>query len=918
MNKKEILKLAKGFRGRAKNCIRIARERVEKALQYSYRDRRNKKRDMRSLWIQRINAGTRQHGVNYGNFMHGLMKENIQLNRKVLSEISMHEPYSFKALVDISRNAFPGNKNVVLPTRKLDLFKNLFAISLILSFSLPKHTPAKQSDHHDEHEHPTTIENHSINHQNKCFPRFQYRYIIARNNPRASLCLVVEVMAAVAAAAADSCCSLTLFLLLSSFLLFSSKPTFAESDSQALLKLKESFDDGATGALVSWNPGSDPCNEEGTWEGLLCSNGILQGLRLEGMGLSGKIDVDALILLNDLRYFSVMNNSFHGNIPEINRLSALRALYLSKNKFSGEIPPDYFTGMGSLKKVWLSDNEFSGKIPRSLSNVSRLLDLHLENNQFTGKIPDFNQRDLRSVNFSNNKLEGQIPSSLLRFEANVFAENAGLCGAQIMVDCNKTDQTSHVNGGGDQNTDKPSNVNHGGDRNTDKPNNVNGGGDRNTDKPSNVNGGGDQNDNRKIIAATVTLGVMLIALIVFLITWRKKKRKKALNSGGNATENGNSIANIEAQISLPATVGEVHVVRRTGNSNRTVRSSSHPGTTRGGTVPELVMVNHEMGVFGLPSLMKATAEVLGNGALGSSYKATMANKVSVVVKRTKEMNSLGKDEFDAGVKRLGMLKHPNVLTPLAYHYRIDEKLFVYEFIANGSLLYRLHGDQGTSAAALDWLARLKIVQGIIEGLGYIHAELAYLDVPHGNLKSSNVLLGPENRTLVSEYGLCSLVSSDRTKTLIAYNTPEAIQHGKVCHKSDVYCLGIIILEILTGKFPSQYIENGKGGIDVVELVAMAISEGKQAELFDSEIASSSNSLREMEKLLHIGSLCTKTSLDERLDLKEAIKRIQEIRVDNAPESDPHPRKIEASPSLQDGLGDAKSYDNSSSIREGDV
>nr|POE74160.1 50s ribosomal protein l20 [Quercus suber] len=118
MHKDRILKLAKGFRGRAKNCIRIARERVEKALQYSYRDRRNKKRDMRSLWIQRINAGTRQHGVNYGNFMHGLMKENIQLNRKVLSELSMHEPYSFKALVDISRNAFPGNKNVVLPPKK--------------------------------------------------------------------------------------------------------------------------------------------------------------------------------------------------------------------------------------------------------------------------------------------------------------------------------------------------------------------------------------------------------------------------------------------------------------------------------------------------------------------------------------------------------------------------------------------------------------------------------------------------------------------------------------------------------------------------------------------------------------------------------------------------------------------------------
>jgi large subunit ribosomal protein L20 len=65
MNNQKILQLAKGFRGRSKNCIRAARERVEKALQYAYRDRRNKKRDMRGLWIQRINAGTRQHGVIY-------------------------------------------------------------------------------------------------------------------------------------------------------------------------------------------------------------------------------------------------------------------------------------------------------------------------------------------------------------------------------------------------------------------------------------------------------------------------------------------------------------------------------------------------------------------------------------------------------------------------------------------------------------------------------------------------------------------------------------------------------------------------------------------------------------------------------------------------------------------------------------
>ncbi|KAD3642057.1 hypothetical protein E3N88_31281 [Mikania micrantha] len=80
MNKKEVFKLARGFRGRAKNCIRIARERVEKALQYSYRDRRNKKRDMRSLWIERINAGTRIHGVSCGRRMRDFLDYGLPRN----------------------------------------------------------------------------------------------------------------------------------------------------------------------------------------------------------------------------------------------------------------------------------------------------------------------------------------------------------------------------------------------------------------------------------------------------------------------------------------------------------------------------------------------------------------------------------------------------------------------------------------------------------------------------------------------------------------------------------------------------------------------------------------------------------------------------------------------------------------------
>ena len=84
----------------AKNCIRVAIERVEKGLQYAYRDRRNKKRDFRGLWIQRINAAVRDHDMIYSQFIHGLKLANIDLNRKMLSEIAIHEPETFKNLVE--------------------------------------------------------------------------------------------------------------------------------------------------------------------------------------------------------------------------------------------------------------------------------------------------------------------------------------------------------------------------------------------------------------------------------------------------------------------------------------------------------------------------------------------------------------------------------------------------------------------------------------------------------------------------------------------------------------------------------------------------------------------------------------------------------------------------------------------------
>jgi large subunit ribosomal protein L20 len=102
---KKVLKAAKGYRGRNKNVFRVAKEKVEKGLQYAYRDRRVRKRNFRALWIQRINAGVRAHGLTYSQFMDGIKKAGIDIDRKVLSDLAIREPEAFKALVDQAQAA---------------------------------------------------------------------------------------------------------------------------------------------------------------------------------------------------------------------------------------------------------------------------------------------------------------------------------------------------------------------------------------------------------------------------------------------------------------------------------------------------------------------------------------------------------------------------------------------------------------------------------------------------------------------------------------------------------------------------------------------------------------------------------------------------------------------------------------------
>lgn len=186
------------------------------------------------------------------------------------------------------------------------------------------------------------------------------------------------------------------------------------------------------------------------------------------------------------------------------------------------------------------------------------------------------------------------------------------------------------------------------------------------------------------------------------------------------------------------------------------------------------------------------------------------------------------------------------------------------------------GDRGTNHSELTWPIRLRIIKGVGRGLGYLHAQFPSHDLPHGNLKSSNVLLSHTYDPLLSDFAFLPLLNPNAVQSLFAFNTPDFIQYQKVTQKTDVYCLGVIVLEVITGKFPSQYHSTGKGGTDVVQWVLTAISERREAEVVDPQIGTNSKSLDQMLKLVQIGAACTESNPEQRIHLGEAIRRIEEV------------------------------------------
>ncbi|CAL0332112.1 unnamed protein product [Lupinus luteus] len=613
------------------------------------------------------------------------------------------------------------------------------------------------------------------------------------------------------------------------------------SDGEALLKFKNSLKNVVS--LSSWDPTINPkppCSGNvPNWVGLLCMNDRVWGLRLENMGLTGNIDVESLGSMPALRTLSLMNNTFAGSLPNINMLTNLKALFLSFNHFSGDIPDDAFSTLQKLRKVYLSNNEFTGKIPSSLATLPNLLILALNSNKFQGHIPDFPHKKLRTLNLSNNDFEGSIPTNLTYFDASSFTGNSRLCGAPLKNPCKGEAPTESSAAGNIRIV--------------------------------------------KILLIIVIIAVLIVALLVIvLVIWPRLNSNNYSNNPSEESFQAGMQASSKYDNNHPPTYVKTKSLAEQRHDDHPKRGHGHGHghTKKGEQAGKLTFLRHEGQMFDLQDLLRASAEILGSAGFGSSYKAVIMDGQAVVVKRYKQMNNVGREEFHEHMRRLGNLNHPNILPLLAYYYRKEEKLLISSYVHNGCLATHLHGNHNYQKPGLDWPTRLKIVKGIARGLNYLYNALPSLIVPHGHLKSSNVLLDENLEPLLTDYAFSPVINLEHAQQVIMpYKSPEYAQLGRITKKTDVWSLGIIILEILIGKFPENYLTlRHNADSDIANWVNNMITEKRTTEVFDVEMGGMGNNKAELLKLLKIGLSCCEENVERRFDIKEALEQIEELKV----------------------------------------
>ncbi|MCO5608797.1 hypothetical protein L7F22_063014 [Adiantum nelumboides] len=360
-------------------------------------------------------------------------------------------------------------------------------------------------------------------------------------------------------------------------------------------------------------------------------------------------------------------------------------------------------------------------------------------------------------------------------------------------------------------------------------------------------------DNIKILSTLET------KLKKFTGLFTKRSNTHLLESSPDGLSNEfHDLNNVEEGAAVPKTESAAGV---------TIAAVSQPVQSK------LVFFEGNKYAYNVKDLLNASAEVLGKGSLGTVYKAWFEDGIIFAVKRLKDF-VIGVEDFKQQIIKVGELRHEHLVPFVGYYFSAGENLLVYEYMRNGSLYNLLHGIKRASKPCLDWNTCVKIALGAALGIEFLHSH----GFTHGNIKSSNILLTYDYQSCISDCGLGQLgVSATAAMNIIVgYCAPEVKNDWRVTEKADVYSFGVILLELLTGKDPSQDSINDEGR-DMPQWVQFLLKEGQTACVFDMKLMTNQAREEEMGQMLKIAMECVATSPDKRPAMKQVVKMLEDLK-----------------------------------------
>lgn len=439
------------------------------------------------------------------------------------------------------------------------------------------------------------------------------------------------------------------------------------------------------------------------WRGVECAQDRVVRLVLDGVGLRGSFSPDTLSRLDQLRVLSLENNSLSGSIPDLSPLVNLKSLILSRNGFSGTFSPSILF-LRRLTVLDLSYNNFSGEIPSEINALSRLSSLNLEFNRFDGTVPPLNHSSLVKFNVSGNNLSGTVPvtTTLSRFNASSFSSNPGLCGEIISRSCGLL-SSSPFFGSPKPNATSSSSSSSPAPISQSSQTAANDGATMTTppvDKKS--------KSGWLVLGFTIGLASLIVlglCLVVFSLVIKNRRddddddvmifepnRKGDTTFTQPPTESHISNSNFKPQKREEENKDIKVQIQSTELSQKRIPRNGDLifcDDVNGGEVGE-----SGEAMYTLDQLMRASAELLGRGSVGTTYKAVMVNDLMVTVKRfAPSKTAITSDiAFENQMEIVGGLRHPNLVPVKAYFQSNGERLVIYEYQPNGSLFNLIHGN----------------------------------------------------------------------------------------------------------------------------------------------------------------------------------------------------------------------------------